>query len=380
MKYDVFISYSRKDYVDSNKEVIPGNLISQIKKIFDDNGITYWFDEDGIFSGDAFAPVLARNIKSSSIFLFISSENSNASEWTSNEIATAHAYKKKIIPFRYDDSAYNESVIMYIAKLDYIEYYTNKSGSFGRLLSSVKSFLEKEREEQEKHEIQLKEEKTRQQNIEELELCNEKLEQLNLQKNEIECEILIKEKEIIDLQKLLQTVDLQINGLNDKKKLLSELITTIAVDIDGRNQQRSALYTELTEVCKAFMQRCWILNILESLFLLFFMSVGLMSLLMAVTSNKDSAIFVSITALAYIGFVGMYRLIKNCRDCLYWLLPYFMVLIILAPFMFIRKHNFSGWNLLQKSPKSLKDDMVYILMIFTLIIGVLGLMAVYLIL
>ena len=95
MEYDVFISYSRKDYVDENKQVIPGNVISRIKELFDANGISYWFDEDGVFSGDAFAPVIARNIKASKIFLFISSENSNASEWTSNEIATAHAYKKK---------------------------------------------------------------------------------------------------------------------------------------------------------------------------------------------------------------------------------------------------------------------------------------------
>lgn len=30
-EYDVFISYSRRDYVDENKQVIPDNIISKIR-------------------------------------------------------------------------------------------------------------------------------------------------------------------------------------------------------------------------------------------------------------------------------------------------------------------------------------------------------------
>ena len=47
-KYDVFISYSRRDYVDESYNVIPGNDIAEIQNVFDENGITYWFDKDGI--------------------------------------------------------------------------------------------------------------------------------------------------------------------------------------------------------------------------------------------------------------------------------------------------------------------------------------------
>ena len=146
MNYDVFISYSRRDYQDENNQVIPGNIVSQIKDLFDANNISYWFDEDGVFSGDAFAPIIARNIKSSSIFLFISSESSNRSEWTSNEIATAHTYKKKIIPFKYVDSIYNDSVIIYIARLDYIDYPTHPDKALQRLLVSVQTYLQEERD------------------------------------------------------------------------------------------------------------------------------------------------------------------------------------------------------------------------------------------
>ena len=48
-KYDVFISYARKDYVDDKDKVIPGNKISKIKDLLTKNGITYWFDEEGIY-------------------------------------------------------------------------------------------------------------------------------------------------------------------------------------------------------------------------------------------------------------------------------------------------------------------------------------------
>lgn len=55
MEYDVFISYSRKDYVDAN-------------------GISYWFDEDGVFEGNLYAHEIVYNIKTSKLFLCISSE------------------------------------------------------------------------------------------------------------------------------------------------------------------------------------------------------------------------------------------------------------------------------------------------------------------
>ena len=140
-KYDVFISYSRKDYVDENNIIIPGNVVSKVKDILDKMKVKYWFDVDGIYCGDEFAPLIARAIKNSKIFLFISSHNSNASDWTSNEIAVAHAYKKKIIPFRIDNSVYNESIIIYIAKLEYIDYTKNHALAMTRMSDSIEKYL-----------------------------------------------------------------------------------------------------------------------------------------------------------------------------------------------------------------------------------------------
>ena len=93
-KYDVFISYSRKDYVDDIGNVLPNNILSKIRDAFKANGITYWFDEEGIYSGEEFASIITKAIRNSKIFLFIASANSNKSKWTSNEISTAWCLKR----------------------------------------------------------------------------------------------------------------------------------------------------------------------------------------------------------------------------------------------------------------------------------------------
>ena len=138
--YDVFISYSRKDYVDDAGNVLEDNMLSKIKDTLKANGISYWFDEEGIYSGDEFASVLTNAIRNSRIFLFISSVNSNQSKWTSNEISTALVFKKTIIPFRLDESPYNDSVMMKIVSYDYIECRDSEK-AMGKLLRAVKHHL-----------------------------------------------------------------------------------------------------------------------------------------------------------------------------------------------------------------------------------------------
>ena len=136
-QYDVFISYSRKDYVDENNNEIPGNPISKLKEHLKNANVSYWFDKEGIIHGDQFASVIVKNIKQSRILLFVSSEHSNLSEWTCDEIATARTYKRKIIPFRIDESEYNETVMLYLAKLDFIDYTNNPTQSLEELVKSL---------------------------------------------------------------------------------------------------------------------------------------------------------------------------------------------------------------------------------------------------
>lgn len=136
---DVFISYSRKDHT-------PGtggeqDVIARILQVLKDNGISYWLDENGIHSGEAFATVLSHNIAECKIFLFVSSINSNASRWTCGEVATASSYRKRIIPFKIDQSPYNPSITIYLAALDTIDYVAEPDKALQRLVKSVKLYL-----------------------------------------------------------------------------------------------------------------------------------------------------------------------------------------------------------------------------------------------
>lgn len=140
IEYDVFISYSRKDYVDDAGNVLKNYMLSKIKDSLKANGIFYWFDEEGIYSGDEFASALTNAIRNSKVFLFISSANSNQSKWTSNEISTALEFGKPVIPFRIDNSPYNDSVMMKIISLDYIEC-KDEQKAINKLLRAVKHNL-----------------------------------------------------------------------------------------------------------------------------------------------------------------------------------------------------------------------------------------------
>lgn len=110
MKYDVFISYSRKD--------------SEIVKRFADElhkaGYRCWLDVDGVETGDEFKSKIVTAIKESELFLFFSSEASNRSPWTVKEVNVAVSLKKTIIPIKLDATVYNDSLLFDLAGLDFI--------------------------------------------------------------------------------------------------------------------------------------------------------------------------------------------------------------------------------------------------------------------
>ena len=151
-KYDVFISYSRRDYVDENYNVIPGNAIAEIQNVFDENGITYWFDKDGIYSGQEFIEIITGAIAESKMLIFISSKHSNESIWTAGEIFEALDGEKAIIPVKIDNSQYNKKFKLLIRPLDYIDYQENPQNALKDLLRAINKVKEdiaqKQREEE----------------------------------------------------------------------------------------------------------------------------------------------------------------------------------------------------------------------------------------
>lgn len=110
-KYDIFISYSRKDK-------------SQVDKIVDMlkfRGYRVWIDIDGIESGEAFRKTIVEAIENSSIMIFFSSDASNKSKWTTKEISLGVAYNKHIIPIKLDTAPYSKNIIFDLIDLDYID-------------------------------------------------------------------------------------------------------------------------------------------------------------------------------------------------------------------------------------------------------------------
>ena len=111
MKYDVFISYSRKD----------SEVVTRFAKEISAAGYSVWMDVDGIESGDEFKKKIVSAIKESQIFVFFSSKFSNMSPWTVKEVNVAVNLKKTIIPIKLDNAVYDDSILFDLAGLDYIQ-------------------------------------------------------------------------------------------------------------------------------------------------------------------------------------------------------------------------------------------------------------------
>lgn len=96
MNYDIFISYSRKDT----------EIANRICKAFDQAGITYFIDRQGIGGGMEFPTVLAEAILNCKLMLFLASKNSYNSKFTNSEVTFAFNKKSagSIIPYIIDDS------------------------------------------------------------------------------------------------------------------------------------------------------------------------------------------------------------------------------------------------------------------------------------
>ena len=180
-KYDVFISYSRKDYVDEQKNPVPDNVISIIKDTLDKSGISYWMDEEGNLTGKKFAHIIAGKIRESMVFLFVCSQNSVLSRWVDRELSVADTLDKHIIPFICDESYLDDKVIMFTSSLDRIEYQTNSQKELEKLINTIKKdkadlerkvqeeeerLLRKQKEEEEQRRRQAFEEKKKQIKIE----------------------------------------------------------------------------------------------------------------------------------------------------------------------------------------------------------------------
>ena len=213
-KYDVFISYSRRDYVDENYNVIPGNAIAEIQNVFNENGITYWFDKDGIYSGQEFIEIITGAIAESKMLIFISSKHSNESIWTAGEIFEALDGEKAIIPVKIDNCQYNKKFKLLIRPLDYIDYQENPQNALKDLLRAINKVKEdiaqKQREEEklrQEKEAEAKKEKIK----EEISVLAKDCQRLTLQQIDVVKQIFEKQTYIGNTTKICPICDKEVS-------------------------------------------------------------------------------------------------------------------------------------------------------------------------
>ena len=113
MKYDLFISYSHKDFdevkpfVDMLHDRIPT--------------LTCWFDITGIESGDEFEDKIIKAIDNSSYVIFALSENSQDSAWVKDEVIYAKNKGKKVIPLLLDGASLDGWCLLKFGRIDCID-------------------------------------------------------------------------------------------------------------------------------------------------------------------------------------------------------------------------------------------------------------------
>ena len=146
MKYDVFISYSRRDYVDENENIIPSSPVKAVLDFLSEHEISYWFDKEGIYSSKEYAKLIVEAILDSRMMLFIHSQHSNESIHTPREVAEAFNNNKSIIILKLDETAFGVNFRYYLNNLDYTEY--SKVDAMPRLLNAIRKVqIEEEQKE-----------------------------------------------------------------------------------------------------------------------------------------------------------------------------------------------------------------------------------------
>lgn len=130
-KYDIFISYSRRD------KYIVDRIVDTIRQY----GYNIWIDVTGIESGEAFKKNIVEAIENSTLMIFFSSETSNMSTFVTKEISLGVAFNKYIIPIKLDKVPYNKSIIFDLIDIDYIDMSETRltDSAVQKLLRTLKS-------------------------------------------------------------------------------------------------------------------------------------------------------------------------------------------------------------------------------------------------
>ena len=129
MKYDIFISYSRKDYYkDDGRTIIPGSVVLQIVEVLDKYkkyyDFEYFFDQEAITGRQDYLKRISAAIAKSEVMFFVASKNSYESEFCTKELLFADKRDVRIHQYCIDDAVMPDDIDMLLGNHHYREYKT----------------------------------------------------------------------------------------------------------------------------------------------------------------------------------------------------------------------------------------------------------------
>lgn len=131
-KYDVFISYSRKD----------STLADKICSAFDQVGITYFIDRKGMGGTANYVIKIANEIDNSKIMLLLASENAYKSKYVRNELHYAFNHDVIVLPYALDDVQPPKDYEILLINANW--HYINADPIIPELLTSISQLTEKD--------------------------------------------------------------------------------------------------------------------------------------------------------------------------------------------------------------------------------------------
>lgn len=132
MKYDLFISYSRKDSA----------IVDEICAALNSAGIVYFRDTQGISLSQHFPVVLADAICSSKMVLLVASKNSYESSYANKEIAFAYSEQIPVLPYLIDNEPMPRDIRFMFSNVNYKSMM--KSPIVPDLIEDINGLLGKE--------------------------------------------------------------------------------------------------------------------------------------------------------------------------------------------------------------------------------------------
>lgn len=207
MKYDVFISYSRKD----------NNTAKQICSVLENYArhykFKYFFDQDDIICRDEYLKRISSAISESKAMLFIASKNSYESEFCAKELLFADKRGVRIHQYRIDDAEIPLDIDMLLGTHQYREAKSTSIENFVRevladslrcTIESLSSLKEKER---------CLEEAKRREQADKYRIKQAKLDKLQSRSLEIQSQIISFQQAIMKLEKEKLLVEKEIREL-----------------------------------------------------------------------------------------------------------------------------------------------------------------------